>query len=235
MSSPPRLSAAARSMPLSIFARLYEKVAGFTGDVITLQIGDTHLGPPATARFEQLGLDHAPDREIYHYGPAPGWRPLVERLRAKVERHNRIPVGQGGIQVTAGATHALWCALGAVCDPGDELLLLAPHWPLIRGIALSRSVVPVEAPFTQVLRGGGGGDPVAAARAARHVPDPRDLRVHAQQPRRLGPVRGRAARGRRGRRPPRPVDPVRRGLRGLRLRRRARARWRPCRAPPTGP
>jgi len=165
MTPPPDLSAAARSMPLSIFARLYEKVAGFTGDVITLQIGDTHLGPPSTARFEQLGLDHASDREIYHYGPAPGWGPLVERLRAKVERHNRIPVGEGGVQVSAGATHALWCALGAVCDPGDELLLLAPHWPLIRGIALSRSVVPVEAPFTQVLRGGGGGDPVALLEA----------------------------------------------------------------------
>jgi aspartate/methionine/tyrosine aminotransferase len=162
---PPRLSAAADAMPLSIFARLYEKVAGFPGDVITLQIGDTHMGPPAASRLERLGYEAATDREIYHYGPAAGWGPLVERLAAKVSTSNQIPVGTSGVQISSGATHALWCALGAVCDPGDEILLLAPHWPLIRGIALSRNLVPVEVPFTQVLRGGGGGDPLALLEA----------------------------------------------------------------------
>ena len=159
--SSPRLSAAADAMPLSIFARLYEKVAGFTGDVITLQIGDTHLGPPACARLDRMmpAYETAGDRDLYHYGPAAGWGPLVERLTAKVAAVNRIP--GAGVQISSGATHALWCALGAVCDPGDEILLLAPHWPLIRGIAQSRSVTPIEVPFTQVLRMGGGGDAAA--------------------------------------------------------------------------
>ena len=65
------------------------------------------------------------------------------------------------MQICAGATHALACAMGAVLDPGDELLVLAPHWPLIRGIAQARSVVAVEVPFSQILRAHPDADPAA--------------------------------------------------------------------------
>jgi hypothetical protein len=47
----PRLSVAAEALPLSIFARLREKLAGYRGDVIPLQIGDTYLMPPAAGRL----------------------------------------------------------------------------------------------------------------------------------------------------------------------------------------
>jgi aspartate/methionine/tyrosine aminotransferase len=49
-----------------------------------------------------------------------------------------------------GATHALSCAVQALCDPGDELILVTPHWPLIRGIALGFGVVPVEVSLDDV-------------------------------------------------------------------------------------
>jgi N-succinyldiaminopimelate aminotransferase len=160
----PRLSAAAEAMPLSIFARLYERLARFQGDVIPLQIGDTWLGPPV--RLQDLGFERLDDRELYAYAPPQGWGPLVEGITAKVRERNRIPVAPGGVQVTCGATHALSCAVGAVLDPGDEIILLTPHWPLIRGIAQSRSVVPVEVPFTLALREDPGADPVALLEAA---------------------------------------------------------------------
>lgn len=145
----PRLSVAAEAMPLSIFARLYEKLASFDGDVIPLQIGDTYLLPPAAGR---LGAQPpGTDRELYAYGPAPGWPPLLEAITAKVWTRNGIPLEPGGVQITAGATHALACAVGALLDPGDEMILLTPHWPLVRGIAQSRSVVSIEVPFSQML------------------------------------------------------------------------------------
>lgn len=153
----PRLSVAAEALPLSIFARLYEKLAGFRGDVIPLQIGDTYLMPPACGRLAAMAYDD--DRDLYRYGPAGGWPPLVEALTRKVRTVNGIPVEDGGVQVTAGATHALACAVGATLDPGDELLLLTPHWPMIRGIAASRSVVSVEVPFSQMLLAEPGVDP----------------------------------------------------------------------------
>ena len=155
----PRLSTAAEAMPLSIFARLYERLARFTGDVIPLQIGDTYLSPPV--RLHELGFESLDDRELYAYAPPQGWGPLVEGIAAKVRHKNRIPTENAGVQITCGATHALACAVGALLDPGDEMILLTPHWPLIKGIAQSRSVVPVEVPFTMVLRHDPGADPVA--------------------------------------------------------------------------
>jgi aspartate/methionine/tyrosine aminotransferase len=141
-------------MPASIFGRLFARAAGFAGEVIPLHIGDTHVGPPPSARFERLGLDDAPGCALYRYGPAAGWTPLVEQLAAKLVARNRMLIEPAGVQITAGATHALACAIGAIADPGDELLVLTPHWPMICGIARARGVVPIEVPFSQRLRAG---------------------------------------------------------------------------------
>ena len=130
----PSLSAAGTAVPASIFARLREHLARYPGDVIPLQIGDTHL-PPAARLDDIAWTDPA---ELYAYGAPNGWAPLVERIAAD----RGLP--REGVQVTAGATHALACAVEALCDPGDELILVSPHWPLIRGIALAHHVVPVE-------------------------------------------------------------------------------------------
>ena len=37
--------------------------------------------------------------------------------------------------------------MGTLCSPGDEVLILAPFWPLIRGHVQSFRAVPVEVPF----------------------------------------------------------------------------------------
>ena len=82
--------------------------------------------------------------DLYAYGSPNGWAPLVDAIAAKARARNAIEVTIAGVQVTCGATHALSCAVQALCDPGDELILLTPHWPLIRGMALAFNVVPVE-------------------------------------------------------------------------------------------
>ena len=150
MAQYPHLSAAAQAVPLSIFARLYERLSRFQGDVIPLQIGDTHL-PPCVRLPE---LDFAGTSELYAYAPPQGWKPLIEALVEKIRSRNQLPVTPENVQVTCGATHALSCAVGALLDPGDEIILLSPHWPLIKGIAQSRCVTPIEVPFTQPLIAG---------------------------------------------------------------------------------
>jgi N-succinyldiaminopimelate aminotransferase len=130
----PTLSAAGEAVPASIFVRLREHLARFAGDVIPLQIGDTHLAP--AARLDDVAWTDPQD--LYTYGAAAGWAPLVDAIAAA----KQLP--KHGVQVTIGATHALACAVQALCNPGDELILLTPHWPLIRGIAIAHHVVPVE-------------------------------------------------------------------------------------------
>ena len=53
--------------------------------------------------------------------------------------------------VASGATHAVYCGLRAVLDPGDEVLVLAPYWPLSVGVVRAAGGVPVEVPLTTRL------------------------------------------------------------------------------------
>lgn len=147
MSRFPVLSVAGQSVPASIFAKLREHLARFPGDVIPLQIGDTHLRPPAV--LEEVGWDDA--GELYAYGAPAGWAPLVEAIVAKARAKNGIAVGEAGVQIACGATHALSCAIQALCDRGEELILLTPHWPLIKGMAVGHGVVPVEVLYGERL------------------------------------------------------------------------------------
>ncbi|MGE0550137.1 MAG: pyridoxal phosphate-dependent aminotransferase [Kofleriaceae bacterium] len=149
MSRFPEMSSAGAAVPPPIFVRLREHLARFGGDVIPLQIGDTYLAPPA--RLDAIGwTDHAAT-ELYAYGAPAGWTPLVEALSAKLAAKNAITATTDQIQISCGATHALSCAVQALCDPGEELIVLTPHWPLIRGIALGHNVVPIEVPFSMRL------------------------------------------------------------------------------------
>ncbi len=132
----PSVSVAGNAVPSSIFARLREHLARFPGDVIPLQIGDTHL-PPAM-RLDEVAWGELAQVDLYAYGAPGGWAPLVEAI---CERRR---VAAASVQVACGATHALSCAVQALCDRGDELILMTPHWPLIRGIAIAHGVVPVE-------------------------------------------------------------------------------------------
>lgn len=150
MSRFPDVSTAGARVPASIFARLREHLARYPGEMIPLQIGDTHLAPPQNlAEIEWAGMTPV---DLYAYGAPNGWAPLVDALADKARAQNHIPVTPAGVQVSCGATHALSCAVQGLCDPGDELILVTPHWPLIRGMALGFNVVPVEVSLAEIER-----------------------------------------------------------------------------------
>jgi aspartate/methionine/tyrosine aminotransferase len=135
-----------------MFSRLYQRLARFQGDIIAFQIGDTHVAPPVAGRLGALGFSTEHDPDVYAYSPPQGDTELVEAVAAKVKAKNRMSFASAdNVQITNGATHALSCSVRAVLDPGDEILLLAPYWPLIQGIALSCCVRPVEVPFSHHL------------------------------------------------------------------------------------
>lgn len=130
------------------------RVAAYHGEVIPLHIGDTHLAPPDQSRLGSLGFPTGPSPDLYRYSPPPGKQELLDAVVAKLASRNRFASADSAhVQITAGATHALSCAVRSVLDAGDHLLLLAPYWPLIRGIAVASGVRPVDVPFShQLLR-----------------------------------------------------------------------------------
>jgi N-succinyldiaminopimelate aminotransferase len=83
----------------------------------------------------------------HQYAPPRGLARLREAILEKVRSENRLPAEADGLLVTAGATGALSAALGALLDPGEEVLVLAPYWPLIPGIVRAWGGEPVEVPF----------------------------------------------------------------------------------------
>jgi len=147
----PALSVAGTTVPASIFAKLREHLARFPGDFIPLQIGDTHLRPPAI--LEEIGWAELATADLYAYGAPAGWAPRVEAIVAKAREKNHLAISEQAVQVACGATHALSCAVQALCDRGDELVLLTPHWPLIKGMAIGHGVVPVEVAWMADLEG----------------------------------------------------------------------------------
>jgi N-succinyldiaminopimelate aminotransferase len=145
-------------MPASIFARLVEKLPADKQGVFPFHLGDTHLMPPERSRLDALAWDPA---ALYGYGPPPGDVSLIEAVRAKLAAKNGIHVSAAEIQITAGATHAFSCATRALLEPHDEVLLLAPYWPLLRGHVISVGARPVEVPFTSRLYEDPSADPRA--------------------------------------------------------------------------
>jgi aspartate/methionine/tyrosine aminotransferase len=150
------LSRTALDVRASVFADLAPRIAAHAragGDLVALHIGDTHLPPPPEARFGRVE-DQAADPALYRYGAIVGVDALRAAFVASLRAARRAPVGteaHRNVLVGAGATHAIFCALRAVLDPGDEVIVAAPYWPLTVGIVRAAGGVPVEVPLTMHL------------------------------------------------------------------------------------
>lgn len=141
----PQMSSAAGSIFKSVFARVAERLAAHAGERFPLHIGDTYLDPVDDAGF--TAVTHTGARgALARYSHPHGQAGLLRAVRAQLNALG-LPDGAGESLITSGATHALFAAAASVLSPGDEVLLLAPYWPLIPGILRTAGVTPVEVPF----------------------------------------------------------------------------------------
>jgi N-succinyldiaminopimelate aminotransferase len=132
-------------MPGAVFSPVAARLADLRDSVCPLHVGDTWLQPFAGSRMEDLREADHPD--LHRYSETQGLPQLVSALVEKVRGRNAIPCERASIVVTAGATGALGAAIGTCSAPGEEVLVLAPFWPLVRGIVQAFRATPVEVPF----------------------------------------------------------------------------------------
>jgi N-succinyldiaminopimelate aminotransferase len=142
---PPELAPATARILASVYSPIAKPPAAPPRRVCPLNVGDTWLEPFPGARMEDLR--HAEHPGLNRYSETQGVPALVDAIVEKLRARNQIPCEREGVLVCAGATAALGCALAAVASPGEEVLILAPFWPLIRGIAQAFRAAPVEVPF----------------------------------------------------------------------------------------
>ncbi len=145
MPKPPHLSANAKAMPGAVYSPFADRLEGHAGPLFPLHVGDTCLEPFEGARMQDIASAEHPG--LHQYCDTRGLPELVNALVERVCERSGLARRRESVLVTAGATAGLDCAVRAIAEPGDEILILAPFWPLIRGIVQAVGATPVEVPF----------------------------------------------------------------------------------------
>lgn len=111
-------------------------------EIIALAGGDPDFATPehiVAAAFTAI------ERGATHYpAPAKGITPLLEAVAEKMNRENGIHVEPAtDIVITPGSKWALFLALSALLNPGDEVLILEPYWVSYPAMVRLAGGVPV--------------------------------------------------------------------------------------------
>ena len=135
------LSQRARLMPASPIRRLAPlasaaRVAGKT--LYALNIGQPDIETPRVI----LDRLRSYDARLIPYGPSQG---LPEFIQALCSYYGSVglDVAAEDVFVTTAGSEALLFTLGAICDPGDEVLVFEPFYTNYNGFAAMVSVSPV--------------------------------------------------------------------------------------------
>ncbi|MGA8752618.1 aminotransferase class I/II-fold pyridoxal phosphate-dependent enzyme, partial [Candidatus Deferrimicrobium sp.] len=141
--TPGRLAPSARAAGVQL--PIIPIVAGWiaeTPGTISLGQGVVHYGPPAAALAAiPEFLATVPHHQ---YIPDAGLPELREAFEGKLRAENGIEAPfERRIYVTAGANQAFLNAVLAICDPGDEVILLSPYYFNHEMMISLASAVPV--------------------------------------------------------------------------------------------
>jgi N-succinyldiaminopimelate aminotransferase len=115
--------------------------------------------------------------ELHRYTATRGIPPLIDAIVEKVRDRNGLTCERESVMVTAGATSGLCCAVGMLAAAEEEVLILAPFWPLIRGITQTFRAKPVEVPFFDRVDSAEG-----AVEAVREHLSPKSVALYVSTP-----------------------------------------------------
>lgn len=135
----PAVSTVVDGMPVGVFSKVAHRIAQIQGERYPLHIGDSWLEPAPGAQMADLSVAESPG--MHRYTSPLGLTPLVQAIA------QRRKVQPDRVLVSAGATGGLGAVASTTLDPGDEVLLLSPFWPLIRGIITLHHGRAVEVGF----------------------------------------------------------------------------------------
>ena len=136
-----RAAAVAPSATLAVDAKAKAlKAAG--EHVIGFGAGEPDFQTPA--HIVQAAVEACRDPANHRYTPTGGIPALREAIVAKTRRDSGLEVASSQVLVTNGGKQAVANAFAVLCDPGDEVIVLAPYWttyPESIGLAGGTTVV----------------------------------------------------------------------------------------------
>ncbi|KPQ38114.1 MAG: aspartate aminotransferase AspB [Phormidium sp. OSCR] len=112
-------------------------------DVCSFSAGEPDFPTPQhIVEAAKQALDEGKTR----YGPAAGELRLREAIAQKLQTDNYLDVSPQQIQVTNGGKQAIYNAIAALIDRGDEVIIPAPYWVSYPEIVKLAEGVPVMIP-----------------------------------------------------------------------------------------
>ena len=115
-------------------------------DIIHLEIGEPDFPTPAhvvSAAKEAL------DEGWTHYGPTQGYLDLRSAIAAYISKTRAINVGPEHVCVVPGGKPILFFTMLALLEPGDEVIIPDPGFPIYRSMTRFLGAKPVPIPLVE--------------------------------------------------------------------------------------
>jgi len=120
----PNVSALNKSATLKITS-LTKKLIREGKDVVNFAAGEPDFDTPPFIKDAAIKAIH---EGFTKYTPSAGFPQLKEAIAYKLSNDNKIDVSASNIIVTSGAKYALFVAMFALLEAGDEVILPSPYW-----------------------------------------------------------------------------------------------------------
>ena len=114
--------------------------------IVHLQIGEPDFDTPANVRE---AAKRALDAGETHYAPFAGIPALREAIAQDAQARKRFPVDPSQVFVTVGGKGVMLYAILALVDPGDEVIVPDPGYPIYESLTRFVGATPVGIPIRQ--------------------------------------------------------------------------------------
>jgi aspartate aminotransferase len=94
-------------------------------DVVILAAGEPDFDTPQAVK--DAGIKAINDGST-RYTPSGGTVELKKAIQCKLKKENVLDYALDEIVVSCGAKHSLYNIFQAICDPGDEVIIITPYW-----------------------------------------------------------------------------------------------------------
>lgn len=119
--------------------RQYTNLAKTVPECVMLTIGEPDFDTPEAIKAAAV---HALNENRTHYAPNQGVDALRQEI-ATFETRKGMPCTAEQVLVTVGATGALYTALVGILNPGEEVVIPTPAFPLYETIVTATGATPV--------------------------------------------------------------------------------------------
>ena len=108
--------------------------------IVHLEIGEPDFDTPAPIRAAAI---RALDEGFTHYGPSAGLPEVREAIASFIAQDRGLPTTPDQVVVTPGGKPVLTFAIMATVNPGDEVIVPDPGFPIYESVVRFLGAVPV--------------------------------------------------------------------------------------------